>query len=49
MRIGGPGYVPNNNDILRARQKSTGITEARFDMGKLRCVLLLVIQILIPT
>ncbi|KZP09502.1 G-protein alpha subunit [Athelia psychrophila] len=35
QRIGQPGYVPNETDVLRARQKSTGITETRFNMGQL--------------
>ncbi|KZP19910.1 guanine nucleotide-binding protein alpha-3 subunit [Athelia psychrophila] len=35
VRIGEPGYVPTESDVLRARQKTTGITETRFDMGQL--------------
>ncbi|KAG5645861.1 guanine nucleotide-binding protein subunit alpha [Asterophora parasitica] len=35
LRIGTPGYVPNETDVLRARQKSLGITETRFTMGNL--------------
>ncbi|KAF8637688.1 hypothetical protein AX16_010763 [Volvariella volvacea WC 439] len=35
MRIGTPGYIPNETDVLRARQKSMGITETRFAMGTL--------------
>ncbi|KAI3595889.1 heterotrimeric g-protein alpha gpa3-like protein [Moniliophthora roreri] len=35
LRIGSPDYVPTEMDILRARQKSTGITETRFSMGQL--------------
>ncbi|KZP09516.1 G-protein alpha subunit [Athelia psychrophila] len=35
MRIGRPEYVPTESDVLRARQKSTGITETRFSMGQL--------------
>lgn len=38
IRIGEPGYIPDQSDVLRARQKSTRITEARFNVGKLRCV-----------
>ena len=38
LRIGTPGYLPNNADVLRARQKSVGITETRFDMGQLSYV-----------
>ncbi|KAF8054226.1 guanine nucleotide binding protein, alpha subunit [Lyophyllum atratum] len=35
LRIGTPGYLPNETDVLRARQKSLGITETRFTMGTL--------------
>ncbi|KAH7909587.1 guanine nucleotide binding protein, alpha subunit [Hygrophoropsis aurantiaca] len=35
LRIGGTQYVPTENDVLRARQKTTGITETRFNMGQL--------------
>lgn len=35
LRIGSPGYLPNETDVLRARQKSVGITETRFTMGQL--------------
>ncbi|KAG7091614.1 guanine nucleotide-binding protein subunit alpha [Marasmius oreades] len=35
LRIGSPDYLPNETDVLRARQKSTGITETRFSMGQL--------------
>ncbi|ANB14852.1 guanine nucleotide-binding protein subunit alpha [Sugiyamaella lignohabitans] len=34
-RIGDPDYIPSVNDILRARIKTTGIYETRFDMGGL--------------
>ncbi len=34
-RIGQPDYVPNENDVLRARSKTTGISETRFNMGQL--------------
>lgn len=39
LRIGAPGYVPTETDVLRARQKSVGITETRFSMGQLSWVL----------
>ncbi|KAF9260802.1 G-alpha-domain-containing protein [Marasmius fiardii PR-910] len=35
LRIGSPGYVPNEIDVLRARWRTTSITETRFEMGKL--------------
>lgn len=35
LRIGSPSYHPNESDVLRSRQKSTGITETRFNMGQL--------------
>ncbi|KAI0070383.1 G-protein alpha subunit [Panus rudis PR-1116 ss-1] len=35
LRIGTPDYVPTETDVLRARQKSTGITETRFALGPL--------------
>jgi guanine nucleotide-binding protein G(i) subunit alpha len=38
LRIGTPGYLPNETDVLRARQKSVGITETRFSMGQLSYV-----------
>lgn len=34
-RIGSPDYVPNEDDVLRARSKTTGIAETRFNMGQL--------------
>ncbi|KAG8898873.1 Guanine nucleotide-binding protein alpha-2 subunit [Tulasnella sp. 403] len=34
-RIGEAGYVPNETDVLRARAKSTGITETKFNLGQL--------------
>lgn len=34
-RIGGTDYVPNEDDVLRARSKTTAISETRFDMGQL--------------
>jgi hypothetical protein len=35
LQIGDPVYVPAETDILRARQKSTGITETWFNLGQL--------------
>lgn len=35
LRIGAPDYVPNEADVLRARAKSSGIAETRFNMGQL--------------
>ncbi|KDR74847.1 hypothetical protein GALMADRAFT_227215 [Galerina marginata CBS 339.88] len=35
LRIGSPGYLPSDTDILRAEEKSTGIMETRFCMGQL--------------
>ncbi|CAK9785192.1 G-alpha-domain-containing protein [Cutaneotrichosporon oleaginosum] len=34
-RISSAEYVPNENDVLRARSKTTGISETRFNMGQL--------------
>ena len=34
-RISQPDYIPTENDVLRARTKTTGIYETRFDMGNL--------------
>ncbi|KAL1923361.1 uncharacterized protein VTP21DRAFT_8341 [Calcarisporiella thermophila] len=34
-RIGASNYLPTQDDILRARLKSTGISETRFAMGQL--------------
>ncbi|KAG6373941.1 G-protein alpha subunit-domain-containing protein [Boletus reticuloceps] len=36
LRIGAPNYLPTENDVLRARLKTTGITETRFTMGQLQ-------------
>ncbi|KAG6839941.1 hypothetical protein C0991_010173 [Blastosporella zonata] len=33
LRIGKPGYIPNETDILRARKKTFGISEERFTLG----------------
>ncbi|GFZ46941.1 Guanine nucleotide-binding protein subunit alpha [Saitozyma sp. JCM 24511] len=30
-----PDYIPDENDVLRARTKTTGISETRFNMGQL--------------
>lgn len=34
-RIGQASYVPDEQDVLRARLKTTGITEIQFPMGGL--------------
>ncbi|RHZ80765.1 hypothetical protein Glove_132g100 [Diversispora epigaea] len=34
-RIGAPGYIPNEADVLQARTKTRGILETRFDMGQM--------------
>lgn len=34
-RIGAPDYVPNETDVLRARTKTTGISETKFRSGQL--------------
>jgi len=34
-RISGPDYIPTEADVLRARTKTTGIYETRFQMGQL--------------
>ncbi|KAF2154250.1 guanine nucleotide binding protein, alpha subunit [Myriangium duriaei CBS 260.36] len=34
-RICAPGYIPTEQDVLRARTKTTGIYETRFQMGQL--------------
>ncbi|KAI9273014.1 guanine nucleotide-binding protein subunit alpha [Phascolomyces articulosus] len=34
-RIGGPNYVPTDQDVLRSRVKTTGITETTFVIGDL--------------
>ncbi|EJT50515.1 G-protein alpha-subunit [Trichosporon asahii var. asahii CBS 2479] len=34
-RIAAPDYIPNEADVLRARTKTTGISETRFNMGQL--------------
>lgn len=35
QRITRPDFVPNEHDVLRARTKTTGIAETRFNMGHL--------------
>ncbi|KAG6908063.1 guanine nucleotide-binding protein subunit alpha [Tephrocybe rancida] len=35
LRIGTPGYIPNETDMLRARKKTFGISEERFLMDTL--------------
>ncbi|KAG7100073.1 guanine nucleotide-binding protein subunit alpha [Marasmius oreades] len=35
LRIGSPQYIPNETDVLRARQRTTTISETRFTMGQL--------------
>ncbi|KAJ3874249.1 guanine nucleotide binding protein alpha subunit [Lentinula edodes] len=34
-RMSGPGYMPSDQDILRSRVKTTGITETTFQVGEL--------------
>src|SRR5258708_32941235 len=34
-RMSAPGYLPTNQDILRSRVKTTGITETTFRVGEL--------------
>jgi len=35
MRIVRENYLPSQDDVLRARTKTTGIYETRFQMGQL--------------
>lgn len=35
MRIAQPGYIPTEQDIVRSRVKSTGISESKFNVGQL--------------
>jgi len=35
LRIGTPKYLPTETDVLRARAKTVGIKETRFNMGQL--------------
>jgi guanine nucleotide-binding protein G(i) subunit alpha len=37
-RIGSNAYVPSDQDILRSRVKTTGLTEERFSVGPLNYV-----------
>jgi guanine nucleotide-binding protein G(i) subunit alpha len=34
-RLSQPDYIPDEADVLRARTKTTGISETRFNMGQL--------------
>jgi guanine nucleotide-binding protein G(i) subunit alpha len=34
-RMSAPGYMPTDQDILRSRVKTTGITETMFRVGEL--------------
>ena len=45
-RIGSSEYLPTAEDVLRARLKSTGITETRFTMGQLQFVASLFLPLL---
>lgn len=36
QRIGTPGYLPTDQDVLRSRVKTTGITESHFMIGELK-------------
>lgn len=36
QRIGAPGYLPTDQDVLRSRVKTTGITESHFQIGELK-------------
>ncbi|KAG7100077.1 guanine nucleotide-binding protein subunit alpha [Marasmius oreades] len=35
LRIGSPQYIPSETDVLKARQRTTAISETRFTMGQL--------------
>lgn len=35
MRIVAPDYLPSEMDVLRARTKTTGIYETRFQLGQM--------------
>ncbi|KAH9467388.1 hypothetical protein Pst134EB_033251 [Puccinia striiformis f. sp. tritici] len=35
IRIAQPGYIPTEQDIVRSRVKSTGISESKFNVGQL--------------
>lgn len=47
LRIAAADYIATESDVLRARTKTTGIYETRFQMGQLsiQCVELLMIHI----
>lgn len=34
-RIAMPDYLPDNNDMLRVRKKTTGVLETKFETGGL--------------
>jgi len=36
QRIGAPDYLPSDQDVLRSRVKTTGITESHFQIGELK-------------
>lgn len=36
QRIGAPNYLPTDQDVLRSRVKTTGITESHFQIGELK-------------
>lgn len=36
QRIGAPDYLPTDQDVLRSRVKTTGITESHFTIGELK-------------
>ena len=38
LRIGAQNYLPTENDVLRARVKTKGITETKFTVGQLQYV-----------
>lgn len=35
-RIGDRNYLPTDQDVLRSRVKTTGITETNFEIGELK-------------
>jgi hypothetical protein len=41
LRIGSPGYLPNDTDVLCARQRGVDVTETKFTMGGLAQVFFL--------
>ena len=38
LRISQPDYLPDQIDVLKAQEKSVGISETRFMLGELSCV-----------